>query len=64
MVLTRDRHKCRTPGCNHTKFLEVHHIKPRTAGGNNRTENLITLCSACHRFWHEKPEVMAAMAAS
>jgi len=59
MVLTRDRHKCRTPGCRHTRFLEVHHIKPRAAGGKNRPENLITLCSACHRLWHAKPEVMA-----
>ncbi len=62
MVLARDRNQCRTPGCGHTKFLEVHHIKPRAAGGKNRPENLITLCSACHRLWHEKPEVMAEVA--
>ena len=59
MVLTRDRHTCRTPGCNHTKFLEVHHKKPRAAGGDNRPENLITLCSACHRMRHAKPAQMA-----
>ena len=62
MVQARDRNQCRTPGCGHTKFLEVHHIKPRAAGGKNRPENLITLCSACHRLWHEKPEVMAEVA--
>ncbi|MEN8006716.1 MAG: HNH endonuclease [Candidatus Krumholzibacteriota bacterium] len=62
MVLARDRHRCRTAGCGHTKFLEVHHVEPRACGGSNRPENLITLCSACHRLWHEKPEAMAAMA--
>lgn len=62
MVLARDRHRRRTAGCDHTKFLEVHHLKPRSAGGSNRPENLITLCSACHKLWHEKPEGMAAMA--
>ena len=61
-VLARDRHRCRTPGCSHTKFLEVHHVKSRAAGGSNKPGNLITLCSACHRLWHEKPEVMALMA--
>jgi 5-methylcytosine-specific restriction endonuclease McrA len=58
-VLARDRHCCRAPGCEHTKFLEVHHIKPRIEGGGNDPENLVTLCSACHRLVHEKPEVMA-----
>jgi hypothetical protein len=62
MVLSRDRYQCRTPGCEYTKFLEVHHIKPRAAGGNNRPKNLITLCSTCHRLWQAKPEVMASMA--
>ena len=62
LVLTRDRHRCTTAGCEHTRFLEVHHVKPRALGGNNHPENLITLCSACHRLWHEKPEAMAAMA--
>jgi 5-methylcytosine-specific restriction endonuclease McrA len=53
-VLARDRHRCRTPGCHHTRFLEVHHIVPRSRGGTNEAANLITLCSACHRLWHER----------
>jgi len=61
-VLARDRHCCRAPGCEHTKFLEVHHIKSRADGGGNDLKNLITLCSACHRLGHEKPEVMAHLA--
>jgi len=53
-VLARDRHRCQAPGCNHTRFLEVHHRKPRHLGGTNEPDNLITLCAACHRLWHER----------
>ncbi|MBD3222484.1 hypothetical protein GF314_14710 [bacterium] len=53
-VLARDRHRCQAPGCEHTRFLEIHHRTPRSRGGTNRPENLITLCSACHRLWHER----------
>jgi len=53
-VLARDLHRCRAPGCGRTRFLEVHHIKPRQQGGNNHPENLVTLCASCHRLWHER----------
>jgi hypothetical protein len=53
-VLARDRHRCRAPGCGRTRFLEVHHLKPRSCGGTNDQANLITLCAACHRLWHER----------
>ncbi len=53
-VLTRDHHRCRAPGCRNTRYLEVHHIHPRDRGGSNRPENLVTLCSSCHRLWHER----------
>ena len=53
-VLARDRHRCAAPGCGSTRFLEVHHVVPREAGGSNRAENLVTLCGRCHRFAHEK----------
>jgi hypothetical protein len=52
-VLIRDHHRCTTPNCNSTHFLEVHHRTPRHAGGSNHQDNLTTLCSACHRFTHE-----------
>ena len=55
LVLARDRHRCQAPGCDHVKFLEVHHVVPRARGGQNGPENLITLCSACHRLQHERP---------
>jgi hypothetical protein len=52
-VLARDRHRCATPGCGATRFLEVHHVTPRARGGTNRPDNLVTLCGRCHRFAHE-----------
>ncbi len=53
-VLIRDGYRCRTKGCNSTSFLELHHLKPRSLGGDNGEENLITLCSNCHRHVHER----------
>ncbi len=53
-VLARDRHRCRAPGCVNARFLEVHHVVPRERGGSNRVDNLVTLCSACHRQWHAR----------
>lgn len=52
-VLRRDRYRCRAPGCGNSRFLEVHHIQPRSQGGKNTLDNLITFCSGCHRLHHE-----------
>ena len=52
-VLLRDGHRCRVRGCASTGFLEVHHIKPRSEGGSNELENMIVVCSNCHRQLHE-----------
>jgi len=57
-VLARDKHQCQAPGCGRTRFLEVHHIKPRNQGGSNESENLMTLCASCHRLWHERGSVI------
>jgi hypothetical protein len=57
-VLARDKHGCRAPGCGGTHFLEVHHVVPRSEGGSNQAENLITLCGRCHRFAHERPQLV------
>jgi hypothetical protein len=51
-VLTRDRHRCRVPGCTHATFVDVHHVQPRSEGGLNEASNLLTLCSAHHRAVH------------
>ncbi|MEZ4386902.1 MAG: HNH endonuclease signature motif containing protein [Candidatus Krumholzibacteriia bacterium] len=62
-VLARDDHRCRAPGCRSTRFLDVHHIVPRHRGGSNRLENLITLCSRCHRFLHTRVDACAGASA-
>jgi hypothetical protein len=55
-AMVRDRHQCQGVGCGSVRFLNVHHIVPREAGGPNTLENLITLCSGCHRTLHDLAE--------
>jgi len=52
-VLARDGHRCVTPHCGATRFLEIHHRVPVGSGGTNHPSNLITLCHRCHRAIHE-----------
>jgi len=48
-VLYRDGHTCQhCKGRSKDPVLEVHHIETRQTGGD-RPDNLITLCSTCHR---------------
>jgi hypothetical protein len=53
-VLQRDGFRCRSAGCGGTSFLAVHHLVPREHGGGNALENLVTLCSGCHRALHAR----------
>jgi 5-methylcytosine-specific restriction endonuclease McrA len=39
--------------CENRRWLDVHHIIPRSHGGTNTLENLRTLCSAHHRMEHK-----------
>jgi hypothetical protein len=50
----RSRDKgCRFPGCHHTRFVDAHHIKHWSAGGETSLDNLMLLCSSHHRLVHE-----------
>jgi hypothetical protein len=51
-VLARDQHRCQYPGCGHAGFLQIHHRVPLSQGGQTNLENLVTLCSRCHRLLH------------
>lgn len=62
-VLERDRHRCQSPGCSHTRFLEIHHKRPVARGGGNEMENLVTLCSGCHGLVHAGKRAGATMRA-
>lgn len=50
-IVKRDKNKCQL--CYSVFSLEVHHIQPRSKGGDNYFENLITLCKTCHdnEYW-------------
>lgn len=49
-VLSRDDHQCRK--CGKENSLHVHHIRAVCEGGTNDMDNLIALCSVCHKEWH------------
>ena len=51
-VLCRDGHKCQCcKGKSKDNKLRVHHIESRKTGGD-APNNLITLCSECHKKYH------------
>ena len=52
-VLFRDNYKCQhCKGKSKDKKLEVHHIVYKSKGGSNKQDNLIALCSICHKKVH------------
>lgn len=46
VVKARDKHSCQS--CGLKVGLSVHHILPRSDGGSDLPQNLITLCNTCH----------------
>ncbi len=48
----RDR-GCVFPGCHHKRFVDAHHIRHWSAGGETSLENLMLLCTRHHRLVHE-----------
>jgi hypothetical protein len=53
-VLNRDGHRCQI--CGAEDNLEVDHVRPLGIGGSDErdiAENMITLCTVCHRKKHE-----------
>jgi 5-methylcytosine-specific restriction enzyme A len=51
-VLARDRYQCQL--CGKRSNLEVHHQQSRARGGKDQIDNLISLCSNCHRQLHSR----------
>jgi len=52
-VLLRDRMRCRAPGCGRRLWVDVHHVRHRSDGGEHSRRNCVTLCTACHTALHE-----------
>ncbi|QYH20237.1 HNH endonuclease [Corynebacterium aquatimens] len=40
--------QCAMPGCTHSRYIEIHHLREWADGGATDIENLIPLCSSCH----------------
>jgi len=52
VVIMRDDWRCQGHDCDRRNKLTVHHIIPRSAGGTDNLDNLITLCRECHDAIH------------
>jgi hypothetical protein len=44
---------CRFPGCTHTEFTDVHHVRHWVDNGPTDLRNLVELCDQHHRCVHE-----------
>lgn len=49
-VLANANHRCSV--CGNSRGLQVHHIKPVSAGGTDAIDNLRALCAGCHKAAH------------
>lgn len=55
-VLVRDNNTCQACGCGGQEFtevLDIHHIQEVYLGGSDDIDNLITLCTVCHKLVHQ-----------
>ncbi|WP_219845142.1 MULTISPECIES: NUDIX domain-containing protein [unclassified Paenibacillus] len=59
--------KCKKPAPflrkDFTPYLEVHHVKPLSEGGDDTVENAMAVCPNCHRAAHHATEVITVTAA-
>ncbi|MGE0491413.1 MAG: HNH endonuclease [Vulcanimicrobiota bacterium] len=52
-VLRRDGYRCSCPGCPNRLWLDVHHVVFYCRGGPTVPENLVVVCSRCHKNIHQ-----------
>ena len=52
-ILRRDGYCCRTPGCPHRMWLQLHHTVFFSRCGETVRANLVPLCFRCHKNVHE-----------
>jgi hypothetical protein len=52
-IEVRDRGRCRVPGCHRRLWLEAHHLKLWSRGGEHRRGNLLLMCRQHHQLCHE-----------
>jgi hypothetical protein len=51
-VMRRHHGRCAVDGCSNHRFLDVHHVVPRSEGGRHDPNLLTVLCPAHHRAVH------------
>jgi predicted RNase H-like nuclease (RuvC/YqgF family) len=59
-VLERDEYRCRDCRCKSSVY-NLHHIIPRSEGGEETVDNLITLCEHCHIERHKGEDITRLM---
>jgi hypothetical protein len=47
-ILDRDGYRCAAPECTQRRNLQVHHLRYRSRGGDDRDQNRVTLCAFHH----------------
>jgi hypothetical protein len=52
-VRLRDRNMCRVPGCRRRRYVDVHHIVPRSEEGEHSRKNCVCLCTTHHKRLHD-----------
>jgi len=52
-IALRDQHRCSVPGCRNFRFVDVHHLRPRSMGGKHDDDQLTSLCTQHHDAIHD-----------
>jgi len=58
-VFARDRHRCQY--CGSERHLTVDHVVPRSKGGPDTWDNLVTSCAPCNRKKGDRPPHVAGL---
>lgn len=51
-VMRRDGGRCIAPGCRNHRFLDAHHLQPKSEGGSHDADNIGILCGNHHDQVH------------
>jgi hypothetical protein len=63
-IRARDHGKCRVPWCRSARNIDLHHIVPRSEGGEHTLENILLLCESHHLAHHAGALIIAGTATS
>ena len=52
-IALRDNNRCTVPGCTNTRFIDGHHLVPRSKGGKHNDDQVASLCKQHHDAAHD-----------